>query len=162
MIRYSIIIVNYKTPQLLNDCINTIVSTASFNETEIIVVDNDSADNSKELIMTSHPFVRWVDMGYNSGFARANNAGIKVSKGEIVLLLNSDTLNENNAIHNCFTRLENDSFVACGVQLLNVDRTPQISGNYVLRGGLNYLMALPYIGRMIRRIAISSGVKKQI
>jgi len=160
LIRYSIIIVNYKTPQLVIDCIDTIVGAASAAQTEIIVVDNDSADNSMQLVLDKHPFVRWLDMGYNSGFARANNAGIRISRGDIILLLNSDTLNENDAILRCFTRFEKDRFIACGVQLLNADRTPQISGNYVLKGGLNYLMALPYIGRLLRKIALTYGVKK--
>lgn len=160
MVRYSIIIVNYKTPQLIIDCISSICDTTPLSETEIIIVDNHSADNSRQLIVTAHPFVHWLDMGYNSGFARANNAGIKVAKGNIILLLNSDTLNVKNAIQKCFTRLEKNSNIACGVQLLNADRTPQISGNYVLKGGLNYLMALPYIGKLIRRGGLSIGIKK--
>ncbi|MCH5596832.1 glycosyltransferase family 2 protein [Niabella ginsengisoli] len=160
MIRYSIIIVNYKTPQLVIDCIDSIYKGTLLSETEIIVVDNDSNDNSEQQILSVHPNITWINMDYNSGFARANNAGIQASKGAIVLLLNSDTLNEDDAIAKCFRRFEKDDCIAAGVQLLNADRTPQISGNYVLTGGLNYLMALPYVGRLIRKIGLSSGVKK--
>lgn len=159
MIRYTIIIVNYKTPHLVVDCISSI-QKGSCNNTEIIVVDNHSNDDSKKIINGAHPDVIWIDMPYNSGFARANNAGIRAARGELILLLNSDTLNENNAVHNCFERLYNDKYVAAGVQLLNADRTPQISGNYVMTGGLNYLMALPYIGKLLRDIAVKSGAKK--
>lgn len=127
---------------------------------EIIVVDNDSKDNSRDIILSAHPNVKWVEMGYNSGFARANNRGMKVSGGSIVLLLNSDTLDKEDAVSQCFRRFESDDCIAAGVQLLNADGTPQISGNYVLTGGLNYLMALPYVGRCIRKIALSSGIKK--
>lgn len=160
MIRYSIIIVNYKTPQLVIDCINSFWHACDPVITEVIVVDNESADGSQNLIRSAHPFIRWIDMGYNSGFARANNAGIRASKGSLVLLLNSDTLDETAAIRRCFERFETATYIACGVQLLNIDHTPQIAGNYVLRGGLNYLMALPYLGRLIRNTAVLAGVKK--
>ncbi|MFT4092000.1 MAG: glycosyltransferase family 2 protein [Niabella sp.] len=157
--QYSVIIVNYKTPQLVVDCVSSI-KKGTCNNMEIIVVDNKSGDGSRETILTAYPDIIWIDMGYNSGFARANNAGIKIAKGEIVLLLNADTININNAVYKCFTRLEQDRFVAAGIQLLNTDGTPQISGNYIMKGGLNYLMALPYIGRFLRAVALKSGTKK--
>lgn len=128
--RYSIIIINYKTPQLVVQCLQSIYAGTA-DAIEVIVVDNDSADNSEQLIRQAYPQVQWFQMGYNSGFARANNQGIRLSKGEIVLLLNSDTVNNNNAISTCFDRFNNDRFIACGVQLLNEDGSPQISGNFL-------------------------------
>ncbi|WP_346236491.1 glycosyltransferase family 2 protein [Niabella insulamsoli] len=160
MIRYSIIIVNYKTPQLVNNCIASIYDGSALDLIEIIVVDNHSNDGSEQMVTAKYPKISWINMGYNSGFARANNAGIKAAKGAIVLLLNSDTLNKGDAIATCFERFEKDNNVAAGVQLLNEDGSPQISGNYVLTGGLNYLMALPYLGRWIRAVGLSSGVQK--
>jgi GT2 family glycosyltransferase len=160
MVDYSIIIVNYKTPALLLDCLQTIHSSASASHSEIIVVDNDSQDNSEQLVLSAFPHVRWIQMGYNSGFARANNEGIRQAKGEVVLLLNSDTLNEGNAIDSCYQRFKASEYVACGVQLLNRDRSPQISGNYFMKGGLNHLMALPYTGRLIRWFGLQLKVKK--
>ncbi|MBO9620965.1 MAG: glycosyltransferase family 2 protein [Niabella sp.] len=157
--RYSVIIVNYKTPQLVVQCLQSIYA-GTMDAIEVIVVDNDSADNSEQLIKQAYPQVQWVQMGYNSGFARANNQGIRLSKGEIILLLNSDTINTNNTIYACFDRFSRDRFIACGVQLLNEDGSPQISGNFFMKGGLNYLMTLPYTGELIRRVAVGSGVKK--
>ncbi|WP_315824126.1 hypothetical protein [Paraflavitalea speifideaquila] len=52
------------------------------------------------------------------------------------------------------------AYVACGVQLLNLDRSPQISGNYFMRGGLNNLLPLPYIGNFIKWLGNSLKVKK--
>jgi len=127
---------------------------------EIIVVDNHSEDGSKEKITTSFPEITWIEMGYNSGFARANNEGIRKSNGEIVLLLNSDTIIENNAIENCYNKFVSSNYVACGVQLLNSDGTAQISGNYIMKGGLNYLLPLPFLGSALKSFAELFGVKK--
>lgn len=151
---------NYRTPKLVLNCLRSIYAWGHEDNVEIVVVDNDSRDNSEELICKEFTKVVWLQMGYNSGFARANNEGIKKSKGKIVLLLNSDTLNENNNIYRCFTRFEQDQFVACGVQLLNADRSPQISGNFLMTGGLNHLMALPYVGNFVRWVGLSAGIKK--
>ena len=157
--RFSIIIVNYKTPRLVVQCLQSLY-TGTMQDTEIIVVDNNSGDNSEQCIRQACPEVQWIQMGYNSGFARANNAGIRQAAGATILLLNSDTININNAVYRCFERLENDSCIAAGVQLLNEDGSPQISGNFFMKGGLNYLMTLPYTGELIRRIAVNAGVKK--
>lgn len=157
---YSIIIVNYKTPSLVIDCLKTIFSGNDNGQFEVIVVDNDSQDGSEQLITVAFPQVKWIQMGYNSGFARANNEGIRQAKADIVLLLNSDTLNEKNAIAQCFQRLKASAYPAAGVQLLNADRSPQISGNFFMKGGLNHLMALPYIGRLIRWVGLQLKVKK--
>lgn len=144
----------------MTDCLQTIFHPASTIVPEVIVVDNFSQDGSEELITTAFPQVQWLQMGYNSGFARANNAGIRATKNEIVLLLNPDTLNENNAIGQSYERFADSGYIACGVQLLNLDRSPQISGNYFMPGGLNHLMALPYTGRVIRWLGYALKVKK--
>jgi GT2 family glycosyltransferase len=147
----SIIIVNYKTTDLVLDCLRTVYGETTGIHYEVIVADNASGDNSQEVIQKAYPAVRWIQMSYNSGFARANNEAIRQSGGKIVLLLNSDTLIEDGAIRGCYEEFARSSYVACGVQLLNVDRTPQISGNYFMKGGLNYLLPLPYLGHWIKR-----------
>lgn len=156
----SIIIVNYKTPQLVVECISSIVNSVHATEIEFIVVDNDSNDGSSKIVMEAFPQVRWIDMGYNSGFARANNAGIKIAKAPIVLLLNSDTLDLENAVENCFLTFTASSYSACGVQLLNEDGTPQISGNFIMRGALNNLLPLPYLGDIMKFLGSVLKVKK--
>lgn len=160
MISYSIILVNYKAPQLVIDCLETIVDLSGPLTVEIIVVDNFSQDNSQTVVTTRFPQVKWIQMNYNSGFARANNAGILAAKGRIVLLLNSDTLNENNAIMKCFDRLAASHYCAAGVQLLNADRSPQVSGSYFIMGGINQLMTLPYLGHLIKMLGSAFGAKK--
>jgi len=160
MILCSIIIVNYKQPGLVVDCLETIFPNPTSSKFEVIVVDNCSNDDSERIIRKRFPDISWIQMNYNSGFARANNAGIRAAKGELVLLLNSDTLCENNAIAECAERLHESEYIAAGVQLLNPDRSPQISGSYFITGGLNQLLMLPYLGSFCRWLGKQMNVRK--
>jgi GT2 family glycosyltransferase len=160
LIQLSIIIVNYKSTQLAIDCLNIVYAQTNRISFEVIVVDNDSRDGGEELIKGQFPAVTWINMSYNSGFARANNEGIRKSKGKSVLLLNADTLIENGAIDLCFEWFDASDYVGCGVQLIHADRTPQISGNYVMAGGLNYLLPLPCIGSVLKGLGHLFKVKE--
>ena len=160
MITLSIIIVNYKTPDLVIDCLRTIYEQSGDLSFEVIVADNASGGDSREKITAAFPRIRWIQMSYNSGFARANNAAIRQSLGRIVLLLNSDTLVEKGALEGCCRELSAGPYIGCGVQLLNPDGSPQISGNFFMKGGLNYLLPLPYLGAMIKRCGDLFRVKK--
>ncbi len=155
----SIVIVNYKSSRLILDCLHSIYRQGQ-EEFEVIVVDNSDDEEGRKAISGSYPVVKWIRMEYNAGFARANNAGIRAAAGDIILLLNPDTLVEDNAIAECAARLRSSEYVAAGVQLLNTDRSPQITGNYFMTGGLNHLMALPIVGRLIRWLGYRLKVKK--
>ena len=147
----SLIIVNYKTAQLVIDCISSVYAQTKESSFEIIVVDNESGDNSREKILAIHPAVQWIDMGYNSGFARANNAGIRIAKGAFILLLNGDTIILNHALDTTISLMkDNPQAAGCGIQLLNTDGTAQISGAHTVKGGLNILLTIPYIGNVVR------------
>ena len=156
----SIIIVNYKSASLISDCINSAFQFSSAKNFEWIVVDNDSKDESKEIITSQFPFVKWIEMGYNAGFARASNEGIRQSKNEVVLLLNPDTLIMDDAIDSCLNRFLQSLYAACAVQLLNEDKTAQITGNFVMTGALNNLLPLPYSGNFLRSIAFAFNTQK--
>jgi hypothetical protein len=147
----SIIFVNYKTAQLLLDCIDSIYTQTKTLSVEIIVVDNFSQDDSKAIVTGKYPAVIWIDMVYNAGFARANNAGIKIATGEFVLILNTDTIILDGALDKVVAlfKVEKNA-VACGVQLLNTDGSNQISGAHFVKGGLNFLLPLPYLGSFVR------------
>jgi GT2 family glycosyltransferase len=156
----SIIIVNYKTPRLLIDCLQSVFDKSDSQAFEVIVVDNHSGDDSKEQTTSRFPQIRWIQMTYNSGFARANNEGIRQSLGDTVLLLNSDTLDTDGAIGRCFYSFQQSAYIACGVQLLNADGSPQISGNYFMKGGLNNLLPLPYVGGFIKWLGTALKIRK--
>lgn len=154
----SIVIVNYKSAALIVQCVNSIKLYNNFSY-EIIVVDNFSQDDSYEIITSQHPGVRWIDMKYNSGFARANNAGIKVAKADTILLLNPDTIAIDDSIQLCYTRLQASRYVAAGIQLLDENNEPQISGNYFVKGGLNHLLPIPYWGDFIKWLGYKTNSK---
>ena len=158
--KLSIIIVNYKSSNYIKDCLQSAIAFDSYKSFEWIVVDNDSKDQSKETLTQEFPFLLWHDMGYNAGFARANNAGIQMAKGDAVLLLNPDTLILNDAIQRTLDLFSASTYLACGVQMLNPDLTPQISGNHFMKGGLNHLLPLPYWGSFLKWVAGLIKVQK--
>ena len=147
----SIIIINYKSAQLVLNCVASIYQQTQQHSFEIIIVDNDSKDDCKERVLSDFPETRWLQTGYNAGFARANNAGIHIAAGEYILILNADTIILDGAIDKSLFLLKQEKeAIGCGVQLLNVDGTDQISGAYFVKGGLNSLLPLPYFGRVVR------------
>ena len=156
----SVIIINYKSAGLVANCLRTLYAETSRISFEVIIVDNNSGDDSEALLKASFPHVRWIQMTYNAGFARANNEGIRQSVAEVVLLLNGDTLIQTNAVENVYQNFTSSAYVACGVQLLNADGTPQISGNYAVKGGLNYLLPLPFLGDAVKGIGNLLHVSK--
>jgi len=141
----SIIIVNYKTPLLVIDCINSIKKQTCNIEYEIIVVDNFSCDNSVPAIKNAFEDVEVITIDYNAGFSRANNEGIRRSKGDIILLLNSDTVIVAEALDKCVASFIATDYVACGVQLLNADNSLQVSGQWFFPGNINIALKLPYL-----------------
>ena len=152
--KLSVIIVNYRSAAYIVNCIQTAMAFSSAGDFEWLVVDNASNDDSREQICGRFPFVKWVEMGYNAGFARANNEAIRQASGNVYLLLNPDTLILDNAIEKCYLKFISTDHSVCGVQLLYEDRSIQISGSYFMKGGINQLLSIPYWGSFLRWIAM--------
>ena len=91
MTRLSIVIVSFNARAELMECLLSLKKAPPSMDHEIVVVDNASTDGSAEAAQRI-PGVRIVQMGRNAGFSAANNAGIRESRGDLLLLLNSDTL----------------------------------------------------------------------
>lgn len=106
-IEVSIIIVNYNTLHLLQECISSIYKHTRKNSIEIIVVDNQSIDGSVEMLRTTFPTVIIIENKENQGFGRANNLGSKRAHGKYLFYLNSDTILLNDAISIFFKYAEN-------------------------------------------------------
>lgn len=158
-IQISIVIVNYCSADLIIDCIKSIYQFNPRLSFEIIVVDSNSNDDSERKIIGNFPDIRWIQMQYNAGFGRANNAGLRIARGDIFLLLNPDTIALDNSIELCYERFKKSDYAAAGIQLLNADRTPQISGSHFVKGGLNHLLPIPYWGGFIRWLGYTLKTK---
>ena len=91
----SIVIINYNTFQITCDCISSVIEKTRDVPYEIILVDNASPDDNPDDFLIRFPSIHLVKSKENGGFAKGNNIGIEHAKGDIILLLNSDTvLNE--------------------------------------------------------------------
>jgi GT2 family glycosyltransferase len=157
----SVIIINYKSPELILDCLQSVYAETISTSFEVIIIDNHSEDNSKERILSQYPEISWIQLDYNAGFSRANNAGIQQAKGELVLLLNSDTVILDRAIDKVVRHIRQDnSAAAASVQLLNADKSSQNAGNYFVVGGLNMVLTLPVLNTAAKRLGEFMRIRK--
>lgn len=86
----SVIIVNWNGLTWIEKCLGSLLAQ-TYQQYEIIIVDNGSSDGSVDFINTRYPTVKVVVSSTNIGFAGGNNLGIKQAKGEFILLINNDT-----------------------------------------------------------------------
>jgi GT2 family glycosyltransferase len=126
LVTVSIIIVNYRTPELIVECIKTIKQFTTQVSYEVIVVDNASKGDDEAYIKSFFPETIWLSMNYNAGFARANNAGMRIAKGKYLLLLNSDTKLYEPVIDSCVEKLEaRPDSIAAGAYQVFPDLSPR-------------------------------------
>jgi len=128
MLDLSIVIVNWNTRELLNDCLESVVRTVHDLTYEIIVVDNASTDGSVAMLGELFPQVRIITNNENRGFGAANNQAFEIMAGRYALLLNTDTVLTENAFQELFAFMEShpEAGMCCG-QLLNRDGSKQNS-----------------------------------
>ena len=87
----SIIILNYRSKELTAQCVNTVLQSAKNTENfEIIIIDNDSGDDSAKWLHNAFPNIRVIANKRNLGYGAGNNIGIKQAKGDYILILNPD------------------------------------------------------------------------
>lgn len=92
--KLSIVIVNYNVEHFLEQCLFSVRKAVADIEAEVFVVDNNSVDGSLKMLADKFPEVKVIANKDNVGFSRANNQAIRISTGEYVLLLNPDTVVE--------------------------------------------------------------------
>ncbi|MBI1307863.1 MAG: glycosyltransferase [Bacteroidetes bacterium] len=118
--KLSVIIVNYNVRYFLEQCLLSALKALRGIDGEIIVVDNNSVDGSVEMVQRKFPDVICIANQDNTGFSKANNQAIKISKGEYVLLLNPDTVVEENTFELCLNYLNNHPDTgALGVKMID-------------------------------------------
>ena len=96
--KLSIIIVNYNVKYFLEQCLHSVQKGCNGLDAEIFVVDNDSVDGSVKMVREKFPEVHLIENKENKGFSAANNQAIRRSKGDYILLLNPDTIVEDDTL----------------------------------------------------------------
>ena len=115
---------------------------------EIIVIDNNSSDGTVEMIKQKFPQVNLISLNKNTGFAYANNLGIKRAKGDYILLLNPDTQFKEDTLSVIAKKLESDNSIGIlGCKLLNTDKSlqPSVRNFPTIASQLVILLKLHYI-----------------
>ncbi len=131
----SVIIVNYNGASVLQHCLESVFGQP-YRPLEVIVIDNGSADQSVEMVRTRFPDVRLVLNETNKGFAEANNQGVALASGERIVLLNNDTVVDQDWL----TRLvEAADYSGVGVVTSKVVTEGVPTAYYEMNGTVNYL-----------------------
>lgn len=124
----SIIIINYNTPSLTIDCLNSIYRYTQNISFEIILVDNCPKENYQTAFLDAFPEIKYLKSEYNIGFGRANNLGMEIAQGKYWLLLNNDTILLENTFLKCYEFMEKHTDIGLlGCKLLNEDLSYQNS-----------------------------------
>lgn len=122
MVKLSVIIVSYNVKYYLEQCLESVVRSSCGINTEVIVVDNNSTDDTVEYLTPRFRDVLFIANKENVGFAKANNQAIRISKGEYVVLLNPDTILGEDVLNSCIDFMEaNPMAGAMGVRMLRTD-----------------------------------------
>jgi GT2 family glycosyltransferase len=139
----SIIIINYQTDKLVLDLVRKLKGNS---QTEIIVVDNSPQNSLQSKIGKRLPYIKYYFTGKNLGFAGGNNYGIRRSRGEWVLLLNSDTSTSLPNIHRLLGLTIASNALVSAPRLIDADGKVQDNVGYFdgpFRQPLSWLLARP-------------------
>lgn len=101
----SVIIVNFNGKELLQDCIEALYNQ-SFEDLEIIIVDNASSDGSVQYLRSTYPDIKLIPLSENTGFSKANQEGLKASQGEYIMLVNNDVIIDKDCVRNLLQAME--------------------------------------------------------
>jgi O-antigen biosynthesis protein len=116
----SVIIVNYNVKYFLEQCLYSVQKAAANMAAEIIVVDNNSTDDSLAYLGPKFPCVRFVSNETNSGFGKACNRGLQEASGKYILFLNPDTIVAEDSFTRCIDFLKtHPDCGALGVKMID-------------------------------------------
>lgn len=127
----SIIIINYNGKHHLDKCLKSLMQI-DYKNYEIILVDNNSSDDSINFVKKFYPSIVIIQLEKNYGFAEPNNIGAKRATGEFLLFLNNDTIVKPNFISELVKVIKTDSKIAiCQSFLLKPNGEIDSSGDFV-------------------------------
>jgi GT2 family glycosyltransferase len=155
-VKLSIVIICWNDLNVIVDCLRSIFSETHRIPFEVIISDNGSSDGSPDYIRRHFPAVRIVENRANLGFAKGNNSGINVSRGEYVLILNPDTIIHDRALEKLVAFADSHSEAgAFGCRVLNPDGSYQNPARPIptVSGYLISALNVRWLGRFSSRFA---------
>lgn len=118
----SVILVSYNTAKMTIDALDTLFASETTFNTEVVIIDNASSDDSVSLIKQHYPDITLIENQKNVGFGRANNQALDVIKGDYVLLLNTDAFVAKDTLQKTVDYMENNPKCGLlGVRLIGRD-----------------------------------------
>lgn len=124
----SVIVVSYNVSDFLRQTLRTLTAALKGIESEIIVVDNASTDDSTAMVSSRFPEVKLIASKENLGFAKANNLGMDAARGQVIALVNPDTLIRDDTFQVCLDYLHAHADVGMvGCKILNPDGSLQLA-----------------------------------
>ena len=126
--KLSIILLCWNDREVISECLKSIFANTHSTDFEVVVSDNGSTDGSVEFIRSFYPTVHVIENSLNLRFAKANNIGIKASRGEYVLILNPDTIIHAGTLDRLVALADQHPEAgAFGCRVLNLDLSYQVS-----------------------------------
>lgn len=118
--KLSVIILNYNVRHFLELCLKSVEAALVNIDSEIIVVDNQSSDDSCSMVKTLFPEVILISNSENYGFSKGNNIGVAMAKGEYVCILNPDTVIAEDTFEDALKFIEDKSEIGIlGIRLID-------------------------------------------
>lgn len=121
----SIVILSWNGLDLLKECLPSVIRAVEVygGECEVLLIDNGSSDGSAEYVKSNFPQVKILSLGENLSFTKAMNKGIRVAKGDVVIVLNNDVIVEKDFIAPLAKHFSEDKNIfAAGAKMLFWDR----------------------------------------
>lgn len=116
----SIIIVNYNVKYFLEQCLRSVEKASGNIKTEVFVVDNNSVDGSCAMVREKFTGVRLIENDQNLGFSKATNQAIRLATGRYILMLNPDTVIEEDTLEKCLGYMDNHPDIGgLGVKMID-------------------------------------------
>lgn len=120
LVKISIIIVSYNSEEDIENCLFSLIKEVKNIPNEIFVVDNNSRDKTVQILQEKFPDVNLIVNDFNAGFPGANNQAIARAQGELIFLLNPDTIVCPSSVHTLMAAMDIDQCIgACGPRLVD-------------------------------------------
>ena len=158
----SVVIVNYRSGELLNACLEALFRHIDSSRFEVLVVNNDRAPDLSSVRVLDKPGVRMIQNASNLGFGAAANIAFRESKGEFLLLLNPDVMVRPGAVKSLLETMQSGSEVGIALpQLRNPDDSLQYSCRRFYTWKTLWMRRGPWRRRLISHPAVRQHLMQE-